>query len=40
MLLYIIINYADDTSLISIINKFDNHSTGIIDNINKELIGC
>ena len=32
-----IINYADDTTLISTINKFDNHSTGMNDNINKEL---
>ena len=33
----IIINYADDTTLISTINKFDNHSTGMNENINKEL---
>ena len=32
-----IINYADATTLISTINKFDNHSTGMNDNINKEL---
>ena len=32
-----IINYADDTTLISTINQFDNHSTGMNDNINNEL---
>ena len=32
-----IINYADDTTLISSINQFHNHSTGMNDNINKEL---
>ena len=32
-----IINHADDTPLISTINQFDNHSTGINDNINNEL---
>ena len=32
-----IINYADDTTLISTINTFDNHSTGVNDPINKEL---
>ena len=31
------INYADDTTLISPINQFDNHSTGMNGNINKEL---
>ena len=29
-----IINYADDTTLISTINQFDNYSTGMNDNIN------
>ena len=32
-----IINYADDTTLISAIHQFDNHSTGMNDNINNEL---
>ena len=32
-----IINYADDTTLISTINQFDNHGTGMNDNINNEL---
>ena len=32
-----IINYADDTTLISTINQFDKHSTGMNDNINNEL---
>ena len=30
------LNYADDTTLISTINQFDKHSTGMNDNINKE----
>ena len=32
-----IMNYADHTTLITTINKFDNHSTGMNYNINKEL---
>ena len=32
-----IINYADDRTLISTINKFDYHSSGLNENINKEL---
>ena len=32
-----IINDADDTTLISTINQFDNHGTGMNDNINNEL---
>ena len=32
-----LINYTDDTTLISTLNKFDNRSTGMNDNINKEL---
>ena len=32
-----IINYAEDTTLISTINQFDNHGTGMNDNINNEL---
>ena len=33
-----IINYADDTTLILTIHKFDNHSTGMNNNINHETI--
>ena len=32
-----IINYVDDTTIISIISQFDHHSTGMNANINKEL---
>ena len=32
-----VVKYADDITLISTINKFDNHSTEMYDNINKEL---
>ena len=32
-----VLNYAHDTTLISTINTFDNHSTGMNDNTNKEL---
>ena len=32
-----IINYADDTTLISTINKFHNHSTEVNNNIYQEL---
>ena len=32
-----IINNTDDTSLISTMNKLDNHSTGMNNNINNEL---
>ena len=32
-----IINYTDDTTLISTINQFDYHGSGMNDNINNEL---
>ena len=32
-----IINYTDDTTLISTINQFDNHCTGMNEHINNEL---
>ena len=34
---FYIINYADDTTLISTINQFNNHGTGMNDTINNEL---